>query len=134
MKNLYAVQRAYEAGEGSLRELAERFSVSLSTLKKRSAQEKWSQPVDHRQANGVGDPTASTQNGTACPENGTSYRATGSESGTAANENGTTDRAAGSTNGTAASGNGTTAAENGTAHEPAGAKTGTTDSEKGNGT
>jgi phage/plasmid-associated DNA primase len=41
MRDLSEVRAAYERGEGSLRELAERFSVSLSTIKKRAAKETW---------------------------------------------------------------------------------------------
>ena len=142
MRNLDQIKAAYECGEGSLRELAERFSVSLSTLKKRSAQDKWSQPVDRSQANGVCDLTAATQNGTAYPENGTTHQASGSKNGTAVLENGTAHQASGSKNGTAApengtahqangSKNGTAAPENGTAHQANGSKNGTAASENG---
>lgn len=41
MRDLTEVRAAYERGEGTLHELAGKFQVPLSTLKKRAAKEKW---------------------------------------------------------------------------------------------
>ena len=57
MRNLQQIKAAYERGEGSLRELAARFSVPLDTVKKRSGAEKWHRP----EAVGA---TSGTKNGT----------------------------------------------------------------------
>lgn len=48
MRNLGDIRAAYERGEGSLKELAQRFDVPYSTLTRRCFGEEWRKPRGHR--------------------------------------------------------------------------------------
>ena len=81
MRNLDEIRAAYERGDGSLRKLAERFSVPLDTLKKRCGAEKWHRPTSVGATSGT---KTGTMNGTGAisqrkmaPKNGTNSVANG---------------------------------------------------------
>lgn len=117
MRDLSQVRTAYERGEGSLRELAERFLVPLDTIKKRCGAEKWHRPdsagATSGTKNGTNDKTGAVLSEEMAPQNGTGAvldsglvpkSGTGADSsmglvpenGTSSNENGTKDAAANS--------------------------------------
>ena len=114
MRDLSQVRTAYERGEGSLRELAERFSVPLDTIKKRCGAKKWHRPdaagatsgTKNGTKNGTNDKTGAVLSEEMAPKNGTGAILDGGlvpksgtgadssmglvpENGTSSNENGT---------------------------------------------
>lgn len=120
MRDLSPVRAAYERGEGSLRELAEKFLVAERTLFRRASGEKWQQGAA-KSGSGI-EESGSTQ-----PQNGSAPLETAAKNGSTGENFGSTSPENGSGRGDF----GSTFSQNGSGEIPAAAKSGSSRSENG---